>query len=58
MKKGSQARLVQPVVQGKVIAVKYDQDTDTKSMCLEYKDALENVQTVWFEEDQLEEVPA
>lgn len=58
MKKGSDVRLIQPVVEGKVVKVKYDEDADTKQMCVEFKDKEGDVQSVWFEESQLKEVKA
>ena len=56
MKKGTKVKLIQPVVEGEVVKVKYDEDTDSKEMCVEFMDKDNNVQAVWFDESQLEEV--
>lgn len=55
MKKGSKARLIQPEIKGKVVKVRYDEDADTKQMCLQVKNG-DKTDELWFDEDELEEV--
>jgi len=56
MKKGTRVKLIQPVVEGEVVKVKYNEDTDSKEMCVEFTDKDNETQAVWFKESQLEEV--
>ena len=56
--KGDIARLVQPVVQGEVTSIKFDENTGAKRLQLSWEDGDGNPQERWFTEGDLEFVSA
>lgn len=54
VKTGDTARLIQPVVQGTVIKIKFDEDTGEKRALLAWTDADGTAQERWFPADALE----
>lgn len=55
MKLGTTARLVQPVIEGKVVDVEWDKEKDQKRIKLAWFDG-DDVQERWFLESELEVV--
>jgi hypothetical protein len=53
---GDIARIVQPVIQGEVTSVKFDENTGAKRILLSWQDTDGNPQERWFTEADLEVV--
>jgi hypothetical protein len=57
LRKGSVARLVPPeTVQGEILDVKWNADTDSKEMLIQWTGHDDSVNERWFPEAALEEV--
>ena len=54
MKKGEKVRFTQPVLEGKVLKVVWDEDADEKSLLVEYTNAKGDLAQRWVRESQLE----
>lgn len=56
--KGSQVKLVQPIIQGEVLETRYNNDAESLERLVQYADVDGELQQRWFLDGQLEEVPA
>lgn len=56
METGDNAKLIQPVIQGKIVDTEYDKDAKCLRHLLQYTDADGETQTRWFLESELEAV--
>lgn len=56
MEIGQKARLIQPVIQGKIVDTVYDKKVKSLSHLLDYEDQFGNRHQRWFLDSQLEEI--
>lgn len=53
---GTKARLVQPVIKGEILDIRYNKDAAGLEMLVNYQDGEGESHARWFLESQLEEV--